>query len=60
MTTYYVMRMFSTGRSPIPKYTTTDLTLAHAVRNDLAMQHPDKTYVVLTEVPDSDSSANNL
>lgn len=52
MTTYYVMRMYSTGFSPSLEYTTTDLTLAHAVRNDLAVQHPDKTYVVLTEVPD--------
>ena len=46
---YYVMQMLSEGFSPILRYTTTDPTLAFAVRNDLAKQYPNKTYVVLTE-----------
>lgn len=46
---YYVMQMLSEGFSPILKYTTTDPTLAFAVRNDLAKQYPDRTYVVLSE-----------
>lgn len=50
MSKYYVMQMFSGDFSPILKYTTTDPTLAFAIRDDLAKQYPDKTYVVLTEV----------
>ena len=46
---YYVMQMFSGGFSPILKYTTTDPTLAFAIRDDLAKQYPDKTFAVLTE-----------
>ena len=69
---YYVMQMFSDGFSPILRYTTTDPTLAFAVRNDLAKQYPDKTFAVLTEaampaspvdrdIPFShDDPANNL
>ena len=49
MFTYYVMQMFSGDFSPILKYTTTDPTLAFAIRDDLAKQHPDKTFAVLTE-----------
>ena len=72
MYNYYVMRMLSDGFSPILKYTTTDPTLAFAVRNDLAKQYPDKTFAVLTEaampaspvdrdIPFShDDPANNL
>ena len=47
---YYVMQMLSEGFSPILRYTTTDPTLAFAVRNDLAKQYPNKTFTVLTEV----------
>lgn len=47
---YYVMQMLSEGFSPILRYTTTDPTIAFAVRNDLAKQYPNKTYVVLSEV----------
>lgn len=47
---YYVMQMFSGDFSPILKYTTTDPTLAFAIRDDLAKQYPDKTFTVLTEV----------
>ena len=69
---YYVMQMLSEGFSPILKYTTTDPTLAFAVRNDLAKQYPDRTYVVLMDaampasavgidIPFShDDPANNL
>ena len=46
---YYVMQMFSGDFSPILKYTTTDPTLAFAIRDDLAKQYPDKTFTVLTE-----------
>lgn len=46
---YYVMQMFSDGFSPILKYTTTDPTLAFAIRDDLAEQYPDKTFAVLTD-----------
>lgn len=72
MFTYYVMQMFSGGFSPILKYTTTDPNLAFAIRDDLAKQHPEKTYAVLTDaampaspvdrdVPFShDDPANNL
>ena len=51
MFTYYVMQMFSGDFSPILKYTTTDPNLAFAIRDDLAKQHPEKTYAVLTELP---------
>ena len=51
MFTYYVMQMFSGDFSPILRYTTTDPNLAFAVRDDLAKQHPGKTYAVLTELP---------
>lgn len=69
---YYVMQMFSGDFSPILKYTTTDPTLAFAIRNDLAKQYPNKTFTVLTEagivalpvdrdIPFShDDPANNL
>lgn len=72
MFTYYVMQMLSEGFSPILKYTTTDPNLAFAIRDDLAKQHPIRTYVVLTEadvpalpvdrdIPFShDDPANNL
>lgn len=72
MNKYYVMQMFSDGFSPILKYTTTDPTLAFAIRDDLAKQYPNKTYVVLTDaampaspvdrdIPFShDDPANNL
>lgn len=60
MTTYYVMRMFSTGFSPSLEYTTTNHELAFNVRDDLEVQNPGKTYAVLTEAPDPDSSVNNL
>lgn len=49
MSKYYVMQMFSGGFSPILRYTTTDPTLAFAVRDDLAKQYPNKTYAVLTD-----------
>lgn len=51
MSKYYVMKMFSGDFSPILKYTTTDPNLAFAIRDDLAKQHPGKTYAVLTELP---------
>ena len=51
MFTYHVMQMLSEGFSPILRYTTTNLNLAFAIRDDLAKQHPDKTYAVLTELP---------
>lgn len=69
---YYVMQMLSEGFSPILRYTTTDPTLAFAIRDDLAKQRPDKTFTVLTEaampaspvdrdIPFShDDPANNL
>lgn len=69
---YYVMQMLSEGFSPILRYTTTDPTLAFAVRNDLAKQYPNKTFTVLAEaampalpvdrdIPFShDDTANNL
>lgn len=49
MSKYYVMQMFSGNFSPILKYTTTDPTLAFAVRDDLAKQYPEKTYAVLMD-----------
>lgn len=49
MSKYYVMQMFSGDFSPILKYTTTEPTLAFAVRDDLAKQYPEKTYAVLTD-----------
>lgn len=72
MNKYYVMQMFSGNFSPILKYTTTDPTLAFAIRDDLAKQNPNKNYAVLTEaampaspvdrdIPFShDDPANNL
>lgn len=72
MSKYYVMQMFSGDFSPILKYTTTDPTLAFAVRDDLAKQYPEKTYAVLMDaampalpvdrdIPFShDDPANNL
>ena len=69
---YYVMQMFSGDFSPILKYTTTDPTLAFAIRNDLAKQYPNKTFTVLTDaampalsvdrdIPfNNDDPANNL
>lgn len=72
MNKYYVMQMFSDGFSPILKYTTTEPTLAFAIRDDLAKQYPEKTYAVLTDaampaspvdrdIPFShDDPANNL
>ena len=72
MSKYYVMQMFSDGFSPILKFTALDLTLAFAIRNDLAKQYPNKTFAVLTEaampalpvdrdIPSShDDPANNL
>ena len=49
MSKYYVMQMLSEGFSPILKYTTTDPTLAFAIRDDLAKQYPDKTFTVFTD-----------
>ena len=69
---YYVMQMLSEDLSPILRYTTTDPTLAFAIRDDLAKQYPEKTYAVLTDaampalpvdrdIPFShDDPANNL
>ena len=69
---YYVMQMLSEDLSPILRYTTTDPTLAFAVRNDLAKQYPNKTFAVLMDaampaslvgidIPFShDDPANNL
>lgn len=48
MSKYYVMQMFSGDFSPILKYTTTDPTIAFAVRGDLAKQYPENNYAVLT------------
>lgn len=60
MFTYYVMQMLSGGFSPILKYTTTDPTLAFAIRDDLAKQYPDKTFAVLTDAAMPASPVNNL
>lgn len=49
MSKYYVMQLFADGFSPILKYTTTDPTLAFAIRDDLVKQYPEKIYAVLTE-----------
>lgn len=59
MSKYYVMQMFSGGFSPILKYTTTDPTLAFAIRDDLAKQYHDKTFAVLTEAAMPASPVNN-
>lgn len=59
MFTYYVMQMFSGDFSPILKYTTTDPNLAFAIRDDLAKQHPGKTYAVLTEASMQGLPVNN-
>lgn len=59
MFTYYVMQMLSGGFSPILKYTTTDPTLAFAIRDDLAKQYPEKTFAVLTETAMPASPVNN-
>lgn len=56
---YYVMQMFSDGFSPILKYTTTDHTLAFAIRDDLAEQYPNKTFTVLTDAAMPASPVNN-
>lgn len=60
MFTYYVMQMLSGGFSPILKYTTTDPTLAFAIRDDLAKQYPEKTFAVLTDAAMPASPVNNL
>lgn len=59
MSKYYVMQMLSEGFSPILRYTTTDPTLAFAVRDDLAKQYPEKTYAVLTDAAMPASPVNN-
>lgn len=59
MSKYYVMQMFSGGFSPILKHTTTDPTLAFAIRDDLAKQYHDKTFAVLTEAAMPASPVNN-
>ena len=59
MSKYYVMQMFSDGFSPILKYTTTDPTLAFAIRDDLAKQYRNKTFAVLTDAAMPASPANN-
>lgn len=59
MSKYYVMQMFSGNFSPILKYTTTDPTLAFAVRDDLAKQYPEKTYAVLMDAAMPASPVNN-
>lgn len=56
---YYVMQMFSGDFSPILKYTTTEPTLAFAIRDDLAKQYPDKTFAVLTDAAMPASPVNN-
>lgn len=56
---YYVMQMLSEGFSPILKFTTEDLTLAFAIRDDLAKQYPDKTFAVLTDAAMPASPVNN-
>lgn len=56
---YYVMQMFSGDFSPILKYTTTDPTLAFAIRDDLAKQYPEKTFTVLTDAAMPASPVNN-
>lgn len=59
MSKYYVMQMLSEGFSPILKYTTTDPTLAFAIRDDLSKQYPEKTYAVLTDATMPASPVNN-
>lgn len=59
MNKYYVMQMFSGDFSPILKYTTTDPTLAFAIRDDLAKQYPEKTFAVLMDVAMPASPVNN-
>lgn len=59
MNKYYVMQMFSGNFSPILKYTTTEPTLAFAIRDDLAKQYPEKTYAVLTDAAMPASPVNN-
>ena len=59
MSKYYVMQLFADGFSPILKYTTTDPTLAFAIRDDLAKQYPEKTYAVLTDAAMPASPVNN-
>lgn len=59
MSKYYVMQMFSGDFSPILKYTTTDPVIAFAIRDDLAKQYPNKTYVVLTEAAMPASPVDN-
>lgn len=59
MSKYYVMKMFSGDFSPILKYTTTEPTLAFAIRDDLAKQYPEKTFAVLTEAAMPASPVNN-
>lgn len=59
MSKYYVMQMFSGDFSPILKYTTTEPTLAFAIRDDLAKQYPEKTYAVLTDAAMPASPVNN-
>lgn len=56
---YYVMQMFSGDFSPILKYTTTEPTLAFAIRDDLAKQYPNKTFAVLMDAAMPASSVNN-
>lgn len=56
---YYVMQMLSEDISPILRYTTTDPTLAFAIRDDLSKQHPGKTYAVLTEAAMPASPVDN-
>lgn len=59
MSKYYVMQMFSGDFSPILKYTTTEPTLAFAIRDDLAKQYPEKTFAVLTDAAMPASPVNN-
>lgn len=59
MSKYYVMQMLSGNFSPILKYTTTEPTLAFAVRDDLAKQYPNKTFAVLTDAAMPASPVNN-
>lgn len=59
MSKYYVMQMFSGDFSPILKYTTTEPTLAFAVRDDLAKQYPNKTFAVLMDAAMPASPVNN-
>lgn len=56
MSKHYVMRILSAGFSPILEFTSTDPIIAFAACDNLAKQHPDRTFTVLTEAVKSASS----